>query len=186
MALFRPGFKIAAALAVFVVLFLIGALVELVAPRHLARVAVAVESRVWSAFFAGVAAEVLFVPFFLLLLVTVIGIPLALLLPFVYSLAFVLGLTAVGMIVGARLMSKELVDRPTRLRGVGIGFGLFFLVGLFGDLLRLAGGPIGWLGNLMTLFACAATWTVATVGLGAVALSRFGRRSSQTSAGMVV
>ena len=97
--------------------------------------------------------------------------------PFAYFGGLLLGYVAVALLVGSRMGSRSLSERGSRL--VSLVLGLANLLGfhLFSQLLSSMGGVVAWFGTALSLFAIAANWTVATIGLGAVLLSRVGKRA---------
>lgn len=167
------------------VLCLLAALVMLIARDYVERVSARAAAEPFKAGAIGFLAQVLFVPILvitiLLLVVTIIGIPLLVLIPFaILGLGIVglIGFTAVGYHVGRLLATRLgwgdigpfaatiagilLVLSPVlvaRLIGVGGGFLYPMTVGL------------GLVGVLVEYVA----WTV---GFGAVALAKFGKQQA--------
>ena len=111
----------------------------------------------------------------LLLLVTVIGIPLALLLPLLYLLAAFIGYAAAAYLLGLKLLGRRTDVRGPMFAPIAAGTGfitLFLVLGL--PLIALEGG------FRMLGFGLIALWLVVgkvcwMMGLGALLLSRFGQ-----------
>ncbi|MEZ4655168.1 MAG: hypothetical protein R3E12_16635, partial [Candidatus Eisenbacteria bacterium] len=104
------GVRLGLILALIAFLVLSGGVVDLVMPDRLLGLTSYVQNRIWAAFFAGVAAEVLSLPAFILLCVTILGIPIALLLPFAYFFGLLVGYVAVAVILGSRLASRDVTE----------------------------------------------------------------------------
>jgi hypothetical protein len=172
-----PGLRFGLAVMTFAFLFLAGGFFDLVMPERLRNLTLYVENRIWGSFFAGLAAEILSLPTFLLLCITILGIPIALLMPFAYFGGLLLGYLGVAILVGSRMGSRDLADRGSRLFALAIGLAILLGIHLFAQLLSSLGGVVAWFGAALSLFAVAANWTVATIGLGAVLLSRIGKRT---------
>ena len=167
-------------LSVFLFLGIAGLAIEWVLPFRVRRMAEHVSSSLWASFFVGLAAHVLVGPLIALLAVTVIGIPVALLLPIFFTLAQIIGFLVVAAVIGAKFSDGSLKSRPAWVRSVLAGVALFAVMNLLAVIIVGLGGIVGMLGRLMLLSLLAALWTVSTIGLGAVTLSRFGSRSPTT------
>lgn len=175
-----PGLRFGLAVMMMGFLFLTGGLFELVMPTRLQGLTQYAQNRVWGSFFAGLAAEILSLPVFVLLCITILGIPIALLMPFAYFGGLLLGYVAVAILVGSRIGSRTLAERRSRLTALAFGLAILLGVHLFSQLLSSLGGVVAWFGAALSLFAMAANWTVATIGLGAVLLSRLGKRTGES------
>lgn len=167
---------------VVMVLFGFGAMVF--AEQRLRTVAATIESRFGRSLFAGILAEVSFIPVLvlavILLVVTIIGI---ILLPVaipglivVTALLSVLGFLAVSRVAGQALTRRAATVsvRGAELRSMLAG--LFFFFGLW-----LVAAVLSWvpvLGSLLHALAFVVTWAAATVGLGAAVITRGGARPS--------
>jgi hypothetical protein len=143
-------------------------------PSGMLRVATVIERRPAASFFLGALSVPGFMVALILLCITVIGIPLAVLLPMVYMLVGYAGQLAATALLGARVLR----------RGLAAGFmapllvGTLFVAALLGagGVLMVGGGagqPVAFflllLGGLMLL-------GLGALGTGAVMLSRFGTR----------
>lgn len=162
-----------------VLLVLMACFVMMVARGPLERVERRVVAEPWKSGLVGLVAQVLFVPFLVLLVVvlaiSIIGIPLLLLVPFaVLALIVVafLGYSAVAYRVGK--FFKERVgwklDSPYAVLIVGVV--LIEALCLVGDLL-----DFGWLwffAAMFTLFGALVEYVAWTVGFGGALLTRFG------------
>jgi hypothetical protein len=165
-----------------VVMVLLGFGAMVFAENRLRVVAAAIESRFGRALFAGIIAEVSFIPVLVLgivlLVITLIGI---ILLPVAIPALFVVAalLSALGFLAVSRVAGQALTRRAATVsvRGAELRSmlaGLFFFFGLW-----LVAALLGWvpvLGSLLHALAFVVTWAAATVGLGAAVITRGGGR----------
>ncbi|GAB6876780.1 hypothetical protein [Thermaerobacter litoralis] len=116
------------------------------------------EADPWRTGLVGLVAMGLFYPAIFLVAITIVGIPVALAMVFVYALARLGGYMAVAMLLGRRISAGR---DPLLTLGVGV-FALAFL--------RYV-PVIGWLAGLV----------VASLSIGAVIQTRFGTRDAVPS-----
>jgi hypothetical protein len=134
----------------------------------------------------GIAANFLSLPVFfvggVILLVTIIGIPLLLLyVPLFWvalAAAAAFGVVAVAHAIGERTAEQSGSFGAARRNAysytfTGIGM---LLAPLFAAHLLELTGFLGWLGDLVELLGGLILWAAATVGFGAVVLTRAGTR----------
>ncbi|MCY3972339.1 MAG: hypothetical protein OXG74_20590, partial [Acidobacteria bacterium] len=168
-----------------ILLIALSGLVLLIAPKGVNRVRAAASSELWAMFAVGLGVEVFFLPVLilvsLLLAVTVIGIPFAILLwP-----AALIGLTAAFVFgyTGSAVAAGDWCRR--RFQGAGQlaagSFGALALGVLTIQALALVADLLGFLGlpwfframfRIPGVLICYLAWTI---GLGAVFMTRFGR-----------
>ncbi len=171
-----------------VVMVLFGFAAMVFTEERLRVVASAIELRFGRSLFAGILAEVSFVPVLVLavvlLVITLIGI---ILLPVAIPGLFVLGalLSVLGFLAVSRVAGQALTRRAATVsvRGAELRSmlaGLFFFFGLW-----LAAAVLSWvpvLGSLVHALAFVVTWAAATVGLGAAVITRGGGRPTAAPA----
>ncbi|MBI1265557.1 MAG: hypothetical protein GC187_12595 [Alphaproteobacteria bacterium] len=145
--------------------FILGFLASVIAPRGVAGVALAFRRRPWVSGFLGLVvlamSPVLIVTLGVLLVVTIIGIPLALLLllaaPILYFLAFAFG----GVVIGDAILNRS-------GGRAGLGLRLGSLLAAILAIIALSAVPVlGFI--VLPLVLC--------IGLGAWTLAIFGRES---------
>ena len=162
----------AISLGLFVIL---GAIVAVLFPERIARVAATASRRTFLSLVLGAATFPLLPILVVLLVITVIGIPVAVLLLFLYPVAALVGYIAACALIGARFRGRP-VTEPPLLPSVllGVAFvGLFFLVA--GALTSLPGGGVPHLIGLVLLGVGTVIGSVSVLlGLGALFLSRLG------------
>ena len=162
---------------VFLAVFICGWLLLYLAPHRSAVVGEFIRARIWSSFFVGLALCAAFLPAFAILMITVIGIPLALLLPFIYGFVMFVGYVSVITLVGSRLASPQTSELTVR----GLLFGMLIFMGAYIIARGFAMSPgipgvFHFFGSLLALFVGTLNWVAAVIGFGAFALSRFGGR----------
>ncbi len=176
-------------LLIFLALFAYGLFIALAAlfarlfPERLVRIAETVSRRTILSLVLGLLSGPLALMVGLLLMVTVIGIPLALLLPLLYLLAAFIGFAAAAYLLGLKLLGRRPDARGAMLAPIAAGTGfitLFLLLGL--PLIALEGG-FRVLG-----FSLIALWLVVgkvcwMIGFGALLLSRFGQEPGVRDSG---
>jgi len=134
----------------------------------------------------GVAAAVLVIPAFViamfLLVITIIGIPVAVLFaPLFWSAvvgAWLYGLIAVAQVIGERTAEQSQSFSSIRRNAytyVFTGVGLLLAPLVVGNLLKLT-GFLGWLGMMVNGLAWTVLFAAGLVGFGAVAFTRGGTR----------
>jgi len=171
------------------ILCLLAALVVLFGRSYMERTADHAATETVKAGAIGFLAQLLFLPVLVItivvLVMTIIGIPLLLLLPFVFlglGVVAVIGFTAVGYRLGQLLLTRMgwSTENPysTTIAGIVLVMSpllLARLLGLIGIFMVPFTFGLGLIGMLLEYLA----WTV---GLGAVALTRFNRHSVTTVA----
>lgn len=169
------GMLVSAVLLCAFLSLILGALIQFLFPARLLRIASTVSTRPAASFLLGVVSAPLLVVVILLLLITVIGIPIAILLPFVYVFAAWVGQLGAIYVLGSRVLRKPLGEGPPIMAiAVGTAFvALFFVVGIL--LARPAGalGTVALFFNLLGALLAIGLWVV---GTGAVMVSRCGSR----------
>ncbi|MEO6461796.1 MAG: hypothetical protein ABIP29_01855 [Candidatus Eisenbacteria bacterium] len=171
------------ALFAYVLFVALAALFARLFPERLVRIADTVSRRTFLSLVLGLLSGPLVLMAGLLLLVTVIGIPLALLLPLLYPLAAFIGYAAAAYLLGLKLLGRRPDAGGPMLVPIAAGTGfitLFLLLGL--PLIALEGG-FRVLG-----FALIALWIVVgmvcwMIGFGALLLSRFGQDPGRRESG---
>lgn len=163
------------------VLCLLAMLVVLVGGNFVERVGSRAAAEPLKAGAVGFLAQILFLPLLivtiLLLVVTIIGIPLLVLIPFVILglvLVALVGFTAVAGRVG-RLVAEKLswTGGPYLLTVAGIL--LLLIPVLFARVIGLGGFPLTWLAVFLTVIGGLVEYVAWTVGFGAVVLMRFSK-----------
>jgi len=173
MARWLPGVAMIASVLFFAIL---GIFVALLFPERLVRVAGTVSRRTFLSFLLGLLAFPMLPVLLVILCITVIGIPVAVLLVFLFPVAAFVGYVASCALMGARLTRQELATPPV-WRSVVVGLvivGAFFVLGgLLTNLPSHAGG-LRVLGYAFFGLGLLIGSVNAVLGLGALILSRLG------------
>lgn len=157
-----------AAIGLLLVLVMVGVIALILARTRMEAMLSSYDSHMGKFFLNGFLCTLAFGPLFILLLITIIGIPVAILLPFAYALGGLVGIACSGMYLGRRL-------RPGSSRGWSavIGLGVLVLVQWFGGWMS----DTGWLrvfGWVLSLIAFVGWMWAGFTGLGAIWVTRFG------------
>jgi len=183
---FGPSVDLIATLVRMGVIGLFAALIVAMLPGPVKRVADRVTGEPWRAGLVGLAAQLLFVPLLVLtvviLAVSIIGIPLLLLVPFglvAVLLAFLLGFAGTGCAVGQLIGRRSGGSVPTLLASLAIGLAVVWALTVGARFAGLAGLPVRVILGVVLLAGFLVEYLAWTAGLGAVLLSRFGRRDSR-------
>ena len=143
-------------LCFFAVIFIIALLMTIIIPRPLIAIAHEIQSYKTKSFFWGFSATLMMVPFFMLLVISIIGIAL---IPLVFTMllvAFILGYIAAGKIIGNFTLTK--ISRRQARSLVGetlLGLILLWLIGWIpyvGWLVKFFALTFGFGGVLLALF----------------------------------
>ena len=160
----------------------IGIVTISILPRHVSKVAEKVKQDFLKSGLVGLAAEILIIPIFILLIITIIGIPVALLVePLLIIAALILGYTGVCLFVGEKLQEHTSLKPDTKIMILVIGILAVELVPLLARVLGFFGGPFSPLGWIIAFVGWMIGYVVITVGLGASILTRLGTRPKEVS-----
>lgn len=152
-------------------------------PERVVRMADTISKRTFLSLVLGLLSGPLAFMLFLLLCVTIIGIPLAALLPLLYLLGAFLGYVAAAYLLGLKLLGRRPDPRGAMLAPIAAGTGfitMFMLLGV--PLIALEGG------FRLVGFSLIALWIVVgkvcwMLGFGALLLSRLGQENGTRDAG---
>ncbi len=181
MDLLRPGVTHLPirALATFLslgALCLLALFVDLFWGRRASGLTTVVRDRFWSSLCIGLIVLLLAPPTILLLAVTLIGIPLAVLAPPFLFLGLLIGFVLVARQVGQHLLHAQEGDRAARLGASAVGLALLVAVPFAGNLVRAGGGVASHFGSALEIFGITVWFFAAAAGLGALLRTRFGWR----------
>ena len=120
-------------------------------------------------------------PVFLLLIITIIGIPLAILVePLVVVATFILGYTGVSYFIGEKLKDRTSLKPGTPIMTLVIGILAVEAILLLARVIGILGHPFTPISWILTFFGWAFWFVVITVGFGAAILTRLGTRPKDT------
>lgn len=166
--MFNFGFDLLGGIVTALAFAALGALVVIFAPNATRRVSDAVQNKPLN--IAGIGCLTLIVlPILgILLIITIIGIPVAFILGFVAWAAWIFGGIAIGLLAGEKILGAFKMTNILPVLAVVLGVVLLMLVGQI---------PVfGW------LVSC----VVGLLGLGAVVMTRFGTRPYPPMPGMAL
>jgi hypothetical protein len=158
-------------------LIFVGIVVVSVAPRQVNKVRAKVKQNFLKSGLVGFLAEILVLPIFLLLVITIIGIPVALLVePILILAALFLGFAAVSLFIGEKIGEHTSLKPDTRVMAVVIGVLAVELVPLASRVIGMFGGLFSPLAFITALVGWLIVYVVITVGFGAAVMTRLGTR----------
>jgi hypothetical protein len=164
-----------------IMLFLfLGIVVISIVPKNVAKVKDQIGQDFLKSALVGFAGEILILPIFLLLIVTIIGIPVAILvLPLLILATFILGYTGISYFIGEKLKENTSLKPDTPILTVVVGILVVEaillvarVVGIFGHFFS----PFSW---ILTFIGWMVWYVAITVGFGASILTRLGTRPKE-------
>ncbi len=176
------GFRLMGTLLRIALFALLAVLMTLLLPGPVGRIRDAVRFEPWKCVLTGLFAQLLFVPLLviatLVLVVSIVGIPLLVLVPFAV-LAFFLALL-LGFAGSASAFASALVDRSSRsvpgtVGTVVAGLALIWGLTVIGRVVSLGGGALAWVAALFLVAGFLVEYVAWTMGLGGALLTGFGR-----------
>jgi len=157
--LFSFGFDILGGIVTALAFAALGALVVIFAPNATRRVSDAVQNKPLNSVGIGCLTAIVFPILALLLIITLIGIPVAFLLGILTWLAWIFGGIAVGLLAGEKILGAFKMTNILPVLAVMLGIVLLALIGQI--------PVLGWFVSCLVGF----------IGLGAVVMTRFGTRA---------
>jgi hypothetical protein len=165
-----------------ILLLLLASIVMIVARPSVEGSAQRVSDNPLKATLVGLAAEILFIPLMVLtcivLAITIVGIPLLFLMPFVVLLMLLLafvGFTGTALAIGQWARRRFNLASPSGFADVWLGILIILLPVLFGRLLGLGGFLAGPFALLLVTAGLAMEFLVWSTGFGAVLTNTFSR-----------
>lgn len=177
-----PAWAFFARILKILLFIFVGIVIVSILPRHVDKVREKVKRDFLKSGLVGLAAQILVIPIFILLIITIIGIPVALLVePLLIIAALILGYTGVCLFIGEKLQEHTSLKPDTKIMILVIGILAVELVPLLARVLGLFGGPFSPLGWVVAFIGWMIGYVVITVGLGASILTRLGTRPKEVS-----
>ena len=165
---FGFGFDLLGGIVTALAFAALGALVVIFAPNATKRVSDAAQAKPLNTAGVGCLTMILLPILGLLLVITIIGIPVALVLGLLSAVAWIFGSIGIGLLAGEKILQALKARDILPVVAVMLGVVLLMLIGQV---------PIlGWLISFL----------VGLIGLGAVVLTRFGTRAYPTIPGMMM
>jgi hypothetical protein len=184
----RSTFTIIVVLKILFWLFLV-LLAHALAARNIVKVKERIQRSYFKSFLMGVLGQILLIPVFLLLLVTIIGIPVALfVLPLMLFGGLVLAQAAVGQLVGDKIAENTSLPLKTPLARTITGvaalqiFAYLTIVFIWPAGHGSSGGAFRLVTLVMFVLSAIMGYVVMTLGTGSVILTRFGTRPKEVPA----
>jgi hypothetical protein len=147
-------------------------------PTRMRRLADTVHQRGLVTFLAGMAGWILWLPAVVLLCITLVGIPVAILFIVFTPIMALLGYLAVAEIVGKRLVDRLNFSPVTATKIMFVGVVALESAVLLGKFLGLIGSFLHYFGMLLAVLGWSVIFVAVTMGFGAFLITRF--RAAQT------
>ncbi|MFA5323927.1 MAG: hypothetical protein WC373_14745, partial [Smithella sp.] len=149
----------------FAFLFTLALLMAFLFPRPLNAVTASIEGNKIKSFFWGFLGTLMIAPFFMLLALSFVGIPLIPLSFSIILLAFIFGFIAVSALLGKFVLRKVFRHhRPSLVRETLLGLILWWIIGwapfYTGMMIKAAVITVGFGGVLLSLFQRGYNWRV--------------------------
>jgi len=152
-------------------------------PRNVQKIKDEISRNAWKSALIGFLGEILILPVFILLLITIIGIPVALLiLPLFILIAMILGYTSVSLIVGEKLKQNTNLKPQTQMLTLALGILAVEFMSLFANFLRIFCGLFSPLCVIFAILGFMITYVVFTIGFGGAILTLLGTRPKDKAA----
>lgn len=158
-------------------LFFLSIISMALVPRNIQKIKDEVSRNAWKSALIGFLGEILILPAFILLLITIIGIPVAILiLPLFILIAMILGFTSVSLIVGEKLKQNTNLKPQTQMLTLALGILAVEFMSLFANFLRIFCGLFSPLCVIFAILGFMITYVVFTIGFGGAILTLLGTR----------
>jgi hypothetical protein len=152
-----------------------------------AKVKAKIQASFFKSFLMGVLVQILLLPAVLLLIMTIVGIPVAVfLLPLMIVAAVILSQAAIGLYLGEKIDENTGLKFPTPLGRTLAGLMAMQIVPLlavlfaWGTGFSLLGGSFRMIAFSLVVLSILLGYVVVTLGTGAVLMTRFGTRPKDT------
>jgi hypothetical protein len=160
-------------LGLFIFALVIVVLLSAFLPGPTGRLETTTRRSFWKSFLIGLLGEVLIVPFFVLLIISIIGWALIPLAWIALVAAFLFGLTGFSLLLGNIFLARFRTTKAHIVGAAAMGALLVYVLWLVGGIIAFG---VHALGVFVVMLGSLAIWVAWTTGLGAVILTRFGSR----------
>jgi len=178
---FYQGAQLVSVLLLFIISLFAGIMSYSLVPKNVNKIRIKLEKNFIKSLILGIVGPLLFFVAFILLCVTVIGIPVAfLILPVLLFFALVLGFAGIAYQVGDKLRQNTRLATQTPLATILLGTTALYFLLILWAVIDFLETWIPYLGGLhvliLLLLAIAVLYLFSTAGFGAAILSRLGTR----------
>ncbi|MDP3025746.1 MAG: hypothetical protein Q8O10_09465 [candidate division Zixibacteria bacterium] len=161
-------------------LFFLSIIALALVPGNIQKIKDEVSRNAWKSALIGFLGEILILPVFILLLITIIGIPVAILiLPLFILIAMILGYASVSLIVGEKLKQNTNLKPQTQMLTLALGILAVEFMSLFASFLRIFCGIFSPLCLIFAILGFMITYVVFTIGFGGAILTLLGTRPKE-------
>ncbi len=171
------GFAFFARIIKIIFFLFLGIVVISIVPKHVTKVKEKISQDFFKCALIGFVAEIMILPVFLLLIITIVGIPVAILVePLLIVATFILGYTGASYFIGEKLKDRTSLKPETSIMTLVIGILAVEAVLLLARVLGILGHTLFPISLILTLLGWVIWYVLITVGFGAAILSRLGTR----------
>ncbi len=182
-AFWNRGIGFLFTLLMILFLFFLSIISLALVPRNIQKIKDEIIRNPWKSALIGFLGEILILPAFILLLITIIGIPVAILiLPLFILIAMILGYTSVSLIVGEKLKQNTNLKPQTQMLTLALGILAVEFMSLFASFLRIFCGIFSPLCLIFAILGFMITYVVFTIGFGGAILTLLGTRPKDKTA----
>jgi hypothetical protein len=182
-AFWSRGIGFLITLLIIIFLFFLSIISLALVPRNIQKIKDEVSRNPWKSALIGFLGEILILPAFILLVITIIGIPVAfLVLPLFILAAMILGFTSVSLIVGEKLKQNTNLKPQTQMLTLALGVLAVEFLSLFANFLRIFCGLFTPLCVIFAILGFMITYVVFTIGFGGAILTLLGTRPKDKTA----
>ena len=174
------GFALFTGIIKIILFLFLGIVVISIVPKNVTKVKDKIKQDFLKSALIGFVAEILILPIFILLIVTVIGIPVALLVePLFILVALILGYTGVSYFIGEKLREGTSLKPETPMMTLIIGILVVESVLLLARVVGVFGHYLFGFSWILTFIGWMIWYVAVTVGFGACILTRLGTRPKE-------
>jgi hypothetical protein len=169
------GFAFFSKLIQIAIFIFLGIVIIAIAPKNVEKIKREISQNLLKSFLMGILFFFVLPFIFILLLITVIGIPIAILaLPIAVLIALLFGYTAVSLLIGEKIKENTNLKPQTPLLTLIVGVLAIQFASLLGRFFGIFGGPFSPLGWILVAIGVIIVVFTGIVGFGASVLTRFG------------
>ncbi len=160
-------------LGLFIFALVIVILLSAFLPGPTGRLETTARRSFWKSFLIGLLGEVLVLPFFVLLVISIIGWALIPLAWIALLAALLFGLTGFSLLLGNIFLARFRTTKAHAVGAAAMGTLIIYILWLVGGIIAFGAKPLG---VSVMMLGSLAIWVAWTTGFGAVILTRFGSR----------
>jgi uncharacterized membrane protein YccF (DUF307 family) len=172
---FFQGFAFFSKIIQIAIFIFLGIVVIAIASKSVDKVKNQIRENFLKSFLAGLLFFFILPFVFILLLITIIGIPIAIIaLPLAVLIALILGYTAISLLIGEKIKENTNLKPATPMLTLIVGVIAIQLASLLGKFFGIFGGPFSPLGWILVVVGAIIVAITGITGFGAAVMTRLG------------